>query len=203
MTGPVRVIKLGGSLLDGAELPARLRTWMAAQSPAANLLIVGGGPLVDALRALDSAHRFSAETSHWLAIRAMGVTARLVAELVPEACFVDDAAKFWFDPAGPLSILDVESFLRAEQGREDALPASWDVTSDSIAARVAQVLEAAELVLLKSALPPEPMSLEQLAETGFVDAFFPIAAGCLRVVRLVNLRDPNFAETIALRESSR
>jgi hypothetical protein len=83
------------------------------------------------------------------------------------------------------------------------LPASWDDTSDSIAARLAQVLEAADHVLLNSALPPQPKSLQKKDETRFVDAFFPIAAGCLRVVRLVNLRDPNFAETIALRESSR
>jgi hypothetical protein len=57
------------------------------------------------------------------------------------------------------------------------------------------LLEWEELVLLKSALPPAGSStLAELATAGYVDAFFPQAANRLDQVRLINLRDDQFAE---------
>ena len=87
-----------------------------------------------------------------------------------------------------LFVLDVAPLLRAEQGSHTALPESWDVTSDSIAAHVAHRLQAAELVLLKSTAAPDAASAEVLSAAGYVDAYFPQAAGEL-FVRCVNLRD--------------
>ena len=46
----IRVVKVGGSLLDLPQLPQKLRMWLAAQSPAHNVLVVGGGPLVEQVR---------------------------------------------------------------------------------------------------------------------------------------------------------
>ena len=66
------------------------------------------------------------------------------------------------------------------------LPASWDVTSDSIAARVAQVLKASELVLLKSVDAPS-RDADELAKLAIVDKFFPEIAGSI-AWRIVNLR---------------
>lgn len=188
----LRVIKLGGSLLDWPELPQRFRRWLGAQPPAANALIVGGGPLVEGLRTIDRVHRLSVEASHWLAIRAMSVTAELFAEVIPEATLVDSLNEVHRVPGGPPQILDVEPFLRAEQGSAGALPCGWDVTSDSIAAHVARTLQANELVLLKSALPEQALAGNpKLA--GYVDAYFSAAARGLRV-RSVNLRDSAFGE---------
>lgn len=193
MTRPVRVIKLGGSLLEWPELAARLRAWLAVQSPAANILIVGGGALVDKLRELDAAKAFASETSHFLAIRAMSVTASAVAGQLPEARLVEAIERLDLADCDTLQVLDTQRFLSREHGTAEALPASWDVTSDSIAARVATALEAHELVLLKSSLPPRATSLESLARSGYVDAFFPRAAQSL-LVRCVNLRSDDFAE---------
>lgn len=193
MTRPVRVIKLGGSLLEWPELAVRLRAWLAVQSPAANILIVGGGALVDKLRELDAANAFAAETSHFLAIRAMSVTASAVAGRLPEARLVEAIEQLDLADSDTLQILDTQRYLSREHGTADALPASWDVTSDSIAARVATVLRADELVLLKSALPPSATDLESLAVSGYVDAYFPGVA-CSLSVRYVNLRSDDFAE---------
>ena len=193
MTRAVRVIKLGGSLLEWPELAARLRAWLAVQPPAANILIVGGGALVDKLRELDAAHSLPAEASHWLAIRAMSITAAVVAGLMPESMLVEAMEHLDLSESSSLQILDAHRSLSQEHGSAESLPASWDVTSDSIAARVATVLHAGELVLLKSSLPAGPANLESLARSGYVDAYFPSAAKSL-VVRCVNLRSPDFSQ---------
>ena len=80
--------------------------------------------------------------------------------------------------------------------RPQALPSCrtrWQVTSDSIAAHVALRLGAAELVLLKSILPVGRFQHRTTGRLGFVDAHFPTAVGALPV-RIVNLRDADFAE---------
>lgn len=188
----LRVIKLGGSLLDWQELPIRFRRWLAVQPPAANVIIGGGGPIVEGLRTIDRVHRLSIEASHWLAIRAMGLTAAVVAELLPEAELVESLAAIRREPGGPVQLLDAEGFLREEQGRAGALPCGWDVTSDSIAARVASTLDARELVLLKSAIPLD-RSRDESTLIDAVDAYFFTAASGLSV-RLVNLRSTTFEE---------
>jgi aspartokinase-like uncharacterized kinase len=189
---PVRVIKLGGSLLDWPDLIGQFRSWLAAQSPAANVIVVGGGPLVDSLRALDRVHALPDEAAHWLAVRAMSLTAAMVAELLSEAILVRMPEELRLDSAGSPQILDVEEFLRYEQGKSGALPCSWDVSSDSIAARLANAIDACELVLLKSTLPGGTTQ-KSIAQGGYVDGRFAASADLLSV-RCVNLRDPQFAE---------
>jgi len=190
---PLRVIKLGGSLLEWPGLVDSIRQWLSAQPPAVNVIVVGGGAIVDVVRTLDRAQGLGDEVAHWLAIQAMGVSAALVAELLAEATIIESIRDINLDSNAPLQILVVERFLRELEGTDNCLPNSWDVTSDSIAARVASVLNATELVLLKSALPNAAGSLPEFAEQGYVDGYFPKAAAGLRV-RFVDLRDAVFAE---------
>ena len=71
------------------------------------------------------------------------------------------------------------------------LPASWDATSDTIAARIAAHLEARSLVLLKSTSVPAGATREDAARLGVVDPMFPVAARSIPRVEIVNLRgDP-------------
>jgi aspartokinase-like uncharacterized kinase len=193
---PVRVIKLGGSLLDWPDWAGQLRRWLAAQSPAAGVLVVGGGALVDRLRELDRVAGLPAETAHWLAVRAMSLTAAAAAHRLAEATLVRSPGQLQLSSLGAPQILDVEEMLRHDQGTPAALPCSWDVTSDSIAARVATTLDAQELVLLKSSLPAPAEKGEAWAEAGFVDAYFARAARGL-AVRIVDLRDPDFRQVVA------
>ncbi len=46
----LRVIKLGGSLLTLPDWHERFLHWLAKEPPATNLLVIGGGELVDCLR---------------------------------------------------------------------------------------------------------------------------------------------------------
>jgi 5-(aminomethyl)-3-furanmethanol phosphate kinase len=202
MTG-CRVIKLGGSLLDWRELPATLQTWCAQQAPMANVLIVGGGELVEAVRHLDRTHELSQATSHWLAIRTLSVTARLVAGLVEGAVLCERLDQIDLSQREQLQILDVLDFMQCDARSDDPLPATWEVTSDSIAARVAERLQARDLVLLKSAVPQmedgEGESVEDLAAAGYVDGFFPKCLPNNCRSRCVNLRSSGFDERVILR----
>lgn len=196
MTASVRVIKVGGSLLDWPALATSFGRWLSLEPEAANVVVVGGGRAVDEVRAVDRARPLGDEAAHWAAIRAMSVTATQYCQALRDlydGSLVRGLDELRTSDSAGVQVLDVERFLRADAQTDDALPCSWDVTSDSIAARVARRIDAAELVLLKSALPAAPESREALAHCGYVDQYFPQAAERLKV-RCVNLRDGAFPQ---------
>jgi 5-(aminomethyl)-3-furanmethanol phosphate kinase len=185
---PVCVVKLGGSLLDMPDLALRLRAWIAAQSPCDTILVVGGGKLADAIRQAQIQHGFSDSVAHWLCVRTMAIQAEMLLAMLPEVRLLTGIAAVG-GGASRLWILDAWHFMREDDRRHTLapLPESWDVTSDSIAARAAELCCADELVLLKSA-PADELSLAELAESGYVDGYFPQAARTLKRVRFVDLR---------------
>lgn len=86
-------------------------------------------------------------------------------------------------------VLDPFAFALEDESRPGALPHSWSVTTDSIAARVAFVHRAERLVLLKSVDIPEDVSWPAAAANGWVDAHFPQIAATLDCpVEAVNFR---------------
>lgn len=170
---PRTVIKFGGSLLTRPTWPEELRALVAAGRAGPTAIVVGGGPVVDGLRAIDAASPRPAHVMHRLAIEAMAITARLVAEATALPLVAEPV---WDEPA--TVVLDAARWL-ASPGRDDCLPVGWQVTSDSIAAVVAAASTAA-LVLAKS-MPPSAAhdDLASLARAGWVDDHFPVAAARL------------------------
>lgn len=184
------VVKVGGSLLDWPGLPDRLAR-VIAQHDRPTLLIAGGGAIVDAIRRLDAVHRLGEESSHWLAIRALDLTARLLAESGRVGPVVHSPRRSlarW--KPGQAPVLAPDRFLRRDDRRPGALPRSWAVTSDSIAARVAQRLDG-DLLLLKSTPWPEGQGIDEAVRLGLVDPVFPTEAAELRAVWYRDLRDPD------------
>ena len=189
------VIKVGGSLLDWPGLPGRLAAYLDARSAERPLVIVGGGRTADVVRDLDRAHALGEERSHRLALRALDLTAHLLAALVPGLDVVDrlDALEaVWRGGRNP--VLAPRKFLDDVDGCSlDPLEASWDVTSDSIAARVANYLGATELALLKSARLPPGTDRASATWLGLVDPAFSRVAHRLERVTYLNFRDPEGA----------
>ena len=187
----LRIIKVGGSLLDWRDLGVRFDLWLNAQPAARNIVVVGGGSLVDAVRRYDDVHRLRPAAAHWLAIEAMGVTARLAAQIIPSARLVAEFAELVEDHDDRVAVLDVRQFLADVEPTAPGtlLTEDWSVTSDSIAARLTSVLHADELVLLKSCDSPACVSRSDLALSGYVDASFPRYAAGIACVRCVNLRE--------------
>jgi 5-(aminomethyl)-3-furanmethanol phosphate kinase len=190
---PVRVVKVGGSLFARPDLALRLQTWLQRQSPAIQVLIAGGGELADVIRRWDQAHGLGEERSHWLCIRALGISAEVLASLLPDAMLPKRLSDFRtrieeenHGQTPALIVFDLESFLRDEEPAfpPEAVPHTWHVTTDSLAARLAEVINADELVLLKSVLPPsDTTDFVTLAAAGYVDGYFPIVAARLQQVR--------------------
>ncbi len=140
------VLKIGGSLSRGDELPGLCREISRLGRKRPLLVVPGGGQFADQVR--DACRKFSLhETSaHRMALLAMDQYGYLLSDLIGNACST---------PMLP------EGIRAAETGRtaillpaaivmeSDPLPHSWQVTSDTIAAWVAQQAGCPRLVLLK------------------------------------------------------
>jgi aspartokinase-like uncharacterized kinase len=178
------VIKVGGSLFDLPDLGARLRALVARLDSPRVILFPGGGGTADVVRTLDRVHKLGEEAAHWLALRALTVNASFLHALLPEV-----PVGAWPN-LGDRAILDPWAFAQADEASLGRLPHTWEVSSDSLAARAAHLLDARELLLLKSVAFEEGASWEEAARLGIVDRCFPSAvAQAPRLhVRLWNFR---------------
>ena len=178
------VVKVGGGLARDAgddALRALCAEIGAAGARHPLLVVPGGGEFADAVRAYNRRVGLEERSAHWMAILAMDQFGWALSELIPGAVRRSGLGPV---PAGVVPVL-LPSALLAER---DPLPASWDVTADSIAAWVAGAAGAARLVLVKpvaglhAAWPPDgaPVARMTAAELearrlGGVDAHLPAA----------------------------
>jgi aspartokinase-like uncharacterized kinase len=141
------LIKIGGSLYHQLNLRAKVTAWASLTREHRLLFFPGGGPFADAVRAANNRFDLSDSAAHWMAILAMDQFAYLLGDLTPNAVVVRDLPKAERAAAeGALAILAPSALLL----QVDPLPHSWQVTSDSIAAWLAQYANIPLLVLLKS-----------------------------------------------------
>ena len=129
-----QVVKIGGSLFPNyaIDLAKKLKNTGSA-------IILGGGEFANLIRKYDSEMDFSEEVNHWTAIDCMDIIAKLVNDKVESAKLafsIDEVNEISDDGLTPIFV--VSDFLK----REDPFECSWDVTSDSIAAYVAHILNA-------------------------------------------------------------
>jgi aspartokinase-like uncharacterized kinase len=198
----VCVAKFGGSLLSRPDLRMQLRKWLAIERATHGdshfVLVVGGGKLADAIRKIDGTSPLGEANAHWICVDLMSITARIVGAMIPELTIVDQFQQLVDRVVEPgTTLFCPNEFLRQiEPTREGTrLPADWSVTSDAIAARLAIVLGADELVLVKTVAPPISRSAgdnwnNELAALGFVDAFLPSLAHELPAIRFAVLNEP-------------
>jgi 5-(aminomethyl)-3-furanmethanol phosphate kinase len=136
------VVKVGGGLGRGAGDDAlrALCTTLGELGGRHQLLVVPGGAwFADAVRQADRRFELPATTSHRMAVLGMEQFGWLLSNLIPGAV---RSAQPRADARGTTVLLPARLAL-------DELPASWQVTSDSIAAWVAGQAGADRLVLVK------------------------------------------------------
>lgn len=137
------VVKIGGGLLRDDGLDG-LRRACADVSQAATtrpvLVVPGGGPFADAVRAVDAQIGLTDAVAHALALRAMDQLGTLLAEMLPAAELVSELVA----PRTLGLLLAAPAF----SGRPE-VPESWKVTSDSLAVLAAAAIGGEQAVLLK------------------------------------------------------
>ena len=191
----IRVVKVGGSLFDLPQLPQKLRVWLAAQPRAHNVLVPGGGPLVEQVRTWHKDAPIDEPAAHWMCVDLLTVTAHLLHAWLPEISVIEDD-RLLYRRLGEdgATIFGPAPWMRhCEPGLPGCpLPSDWNTTSDSIAGRLAVALQADEFVLLKSELPrTRGRELSSLAAAGYIDPILAQMSHELPATRLVNFRaDP-------------
>jgi aspartokinase-like uncharacterized kinase len=142
-------VKVGGGLLATAGALEAVCAALAARPDREPLVVVpGGGPFADAVRAFERRVSLSADAGHWMALLAMDQYGHVLAERIEGAELCDDAAAVAETlRQGRIAVLAPFRWMRSA----DVLPHGWEATSDSVAAFVAGALDAARLILVKPA----------------------------------------------------
>lgn len=162
----IEVIKLGGSLCAPDSIAAAI-AWLERQAQSHPVVVVcGGGTYADTVRSEQRRLNFDDVVAHRQALLAMEQTAIYLQDRWKQFTGRDLPLS---ESAEPMSVWSPRRLL-FDQSR---VPATWDITSDSLAAWLAQHIGANQLSLMKSLdmglAPGLPLSWQ---EKGWVDQAF-------------------------------
>ena len=182
------VVKLGGSLYDHPQLVLGVHKWLATREESRILIVAGGGVLADAIRELDRWQNLGHERSHFYALLATQLATMILSERSGLPIAPHQLA-WWDAPAvSRVQLLNSEVFLQRYEAQIVAVPHTWELTTDSIAAYAAGVANC-PLILLKSVDMPAETSWQAAADTGWVDPHFPgVVAKYQLVAKSLNFR---------------
>ena len=194
-TLPLQVVKIGGSLLTNTTDRSAIDSaeqWLAQQSKSINVVIVGGGHAVEHLRRWQRRFNLTEGQVHFNAVQVMSLN---TSRLARSSCisFMITNWKVLTDfvhseNAIPTTItFDCLSFVRDVEPKlaGPTLAPDWSCSSDSIAARIAQLLGADRLTLLKSRTAGSS-DLQTLQYANYVDLSFPQMAADIKSVTFVD-----------------
>ncbi len=162
------VVKIGGSLLsNGSRLATVVATLARARRPI--VIVPGGGPFADQVRETQKTHDISDQAAHRMALMAMHQTGLLIEDMQTRFIAVDTAAAI----RQALAANRVPVWLPLKlAGVDQTIPADWSVTSDALAARLAERLRFEAVLLIKSRCVPHGPTAAELATSGIVDNVF-------------------------------
>lgn len=192
--GPT-IVKLGGSL----AFMACLTSWLDAVACGAGRVVVvpGGGPFADAVRAAQPRMGFGDRAAHHMALLAMEqygcalASLRAPLTLAASAASIDRALREGLVPVwAPAPMV-----LAAK-----AVPWSWEVTSDSLAAWLSGIVGAKQLLLVKAVEPSAgPLRAADLVARRIVDPAFPRFLGASGVAAYIAGPSDHEAAAAAIR----
>ncbi len=168
------VIKIGGSLHDAPELPHWLDA-VASHAAGRAILVAGGGPFADQVRAAQARWKFNDTDAHRMAVHAMEQYARVFIAMEPRLLPATNPAEIEKVLAGGrVPVWFPARMVERQRGIEPV----WDFTSDSLAAWLAGHIGARDLALVKSVTPLAGIHpASKLAADGIVDRCFPDLLG--------------------------
>lgn len=169
MNTPI-IIKLGGSLIQHQQdeiLPSLGK--IIGEFPANHplLIVPGGGPFADAVRLYGRKFNLKEETCHLMALMAMDQYAFLLQEFIPGSSYTELIPSFPYPVLPHTSAPQILLTSRFFSGVSSAqLPRTWEVTSDSLSAYLAKILNASLLIIVKST------DIDPCVKEPDVDSFF-------------------------------
>ena len=139
------VLKVGGILAEDPISLKRLCQELSVLAEAYRILIVpGGGKFADTVRKIDKVYGLSNTAAHKMAILAMDQYGLFLSDITPNSIVCNA-----LDEVGNYVKEKMLIFLPSQHMfREDPLEHSWDVTSDTIAAYIADQVDAKKLILV-------------------------------------------------------
>lgn len=163
------VVKVGGSLAETGRLPGVLSLIAGAKRPV--IVVPGGGQFADKVRDLQNVMQLDDKSAHKLAMLGMHQMAEIYFAKEPRLAPADSVEGI----ARVLASGNVPVWLPFQMCQSDeTIPADWSITSDGLAARLAERLGGLPVVLLKSCEVDASASLQHLADEDIVDAAFPV-----------------------------
>jgi aspartokinase-like uncharacterized kinase len=163
------VVKIGGSLLGSPELERWLEL-LVKFSDGKIIIVPGGGVFAEAVRESQKVSKISDACAHRLAVLAMDQFGLLLANMNSQLAIARTPMEIDERTWQHRAIVWLPSTMVLA---DDSIPQSWDVTSDSIAAWLAQKLNAQHLILVKSDKPSETkLSLKVMTKNGLIDEAF-------------------------------
>lgn len=165
----VSVIKLGGSLQYSDSLVKWL-DFLAEGGGGKVVIVPGGGKFADQVRRAQAHWRFDDEVAHQMAVLAMRQYGLMLTGLNRRLCSAETpkSIKAMVDLGQiPVWLPDLSVLYKSE------ISASWDTTSDSLAAWLSNELNADQLVLVKSVvIDSDQISADELINAEIVDRGF-------------------------------
>lgn len=195
----VWVVKIGGSLMNAPELKRWLDIFVRF-SDGRVIIVPGGGIFADAVRIAQQQTGIQDAMAHQLALRAMDQYGLLLtglnSQLAIASSELEIAERTWQHRA----IIWLPSHMVLG---DDQIPKNWEMTSDSLAAWLANKLAAQQLILLKSK-KPQTAALDQLHHNNFVDECFTkyVESQVFSSWILSKEDYPNFEEGLSLEKLS-
>lgn len=164
------IVKIGGSLSTAETLPLwldALNCYFRGQV----VIVPGGGPFAELVHDSQLFWKYDDPSAHYMALLAMAQYGIMLTGLQPGLVPATSVA----DIHAALHRSTVPVWLPLTMVSEDpTIEQSWGVTSDSLAAWLAQRLGATRLILVKSITVGKPIvSVDELALNGIVDEAFP------------------------------
>ncbi|MEM2098589.1 MAG: hypothetical protein QXU99_02415 [Candidatus Bathyarchaeia archaeon] len=140
-------IKVGGSLAENTVMLKTLGNTLCEIAKNHSIVVVpGGAKFADTVREYDQKYHLSANTAHKMAILGMDQYGLLLEQLTPNSCItysLNKADQISKEGKIPILLPSKVAF------REKMLEASWNVTSDSIAACIGWKLKTSKVILVK------------------------------------------------------
>ncbi len=178
------IIKLGGSLSRSDALIDCLNAVEKNYRGRAVVIVPGGGAFADQVRLAQQHWRFDDSTAHHMAVLAMQQMALMFKGLKPGFAIAHTINTIQHLLNRQKTVIWSPDIIELDNA---GIPASWDISSDSLAAWLTKALSATELILVKSAAIDTNFSLQQLAEQHIIDdAFCGFVAQAAFNIQIVN-----------------